>query len=165
MHRPSGYPERFRSIRALSLSFVVRPTRVSRTLPSRMKSSVGMPPDPIICSGLSGLIHIHLDHIHPIVVLFTDSSRIGARALQGPHQGAQKSTKTGLSIFKTADSKVLSSACLTNSLVSIAFLPMIFVLDFHIYSSYQPNRGRTISSVCGGVIDLNQREGLFNKRC
>ncbi len=29
-------------------------------------------PDPIIRSGLRGLIHIHLDHFHPAVVLFAD---------------------------------------------------------------------------------------------
>jgi hypothetical protein len=36
------------------------------------------------------------------------SSTMGAIALHGPHQGAQKSTRTGLSDYNTSDSKLLS---------------------------------------------------------
>ena len=37
---------------------------------------------------------------------FANSSRIGAMALQGPHQGAQKSTRTGVAEASTVDLKV-----------------------------------------------------------
>src|SRR5690349_8870350 len=50
------------------------------------------------------------------------SSRTGATARQGPHQGAQKSTRTGLSFWRTSASKVASVVSLmapTRGLLSV----------------------------------------------
>ncbi len=42
------------------------------------------------------------------------SSTTGASARQGPHQAAQKSTRTGCSLFRTSCSKFASLTSLTN---------------------------------------------------
>src|ERR1700690_1395282 len=48
------------------------------------------------------------------------SSTIGAIARQGPHQAAQKSSRTGLSDFSTSESKLAS---VTSTVVLLAILP------------------------------------------
>src|SRR6476659_4865780 len=53
------------------------------------------------------------------------SSRTGATARHGPHQGAQKSTRTGLSFWRTSASKVASVVSLmapTRGLLSVVLL-------------------------------------------
>src|ERR671929_51991 len=45
------------------------------------------------------------------------ASTVGASIRQGAHQGAQKSTSTGLSELSTSDSKLLSLTSLTKSLM------------------------------------------------
>ena len=56
------------------------------------------------------------------------SSSVGPKARQGPHQVAQKSTKTGFSLCSTAASKVSSFACtivIANASFSFSILPHI----------------------------------------
>ena len=123
--------------------------------------------DPIIRSGF------RVDSSTFTLITFTRpsyslpiSSRTGARALQGPHQGAQKSTSAGLSVFNTADSKVLSSACPTHSFVSIFSSIRIrciyLVIPLFAYS-HHPDYDYTITPVRGVVIDPNQRREFFHR--
>src|SRR5690349_6130549 len=56
------------------------------------------------------------------------SSRTGATARHGPHQGAQKSTRTGLSFLRTSASKVASVVSLmapTRGLLSVVLLGLV----------------------------------------
>jgi hypothetical protein len=52
------------------------------------------------------------------------SSTTGATILQGPHQGAQKSMKTGIVLLVTSLSKLESLTSITNS--DILFPPFVF---------------------------------------
>src|SRR4030042_6440705 len=54
------------------------------------------------------------------------SSMTGATALHGPHQGAQKSTSTGICEFKTAFSKLFWSTLIMFSAISISLLNTLF---------------------------------------
>src|SRR3989442_6854848 len=49
---------------------------------------------------------------------------MGAKARQGPHQAAQKSTKTGVSDFKTSWSKLVS---VTSKIELLAIIPPVYV--------------------------------------
>jgi hypothetical protein len=53
------------------------------------------------------------------------SSRIGPTARHGPHHSAQKSTKTGVLLFKTSASKVAVVTLL------VAILVLLFVVGFN----------------------------------
>src|SRR5665647_1477363 len=59
-----------------------------------------------VTSGLSSVLSLTIDTLPACSV--ASSSRMGATALQGPHQGAQKSTMTGRSLFRTSASNVAS---------------------------------------------------------
>src|SRR5437588_4849203 len=48
------------------------------------------------------------------------SSRIGSTARQGPHQGAQKSTTTGVSAWRTSASKLSSVTSITRTMLQTA---------------------------------------------
>src|SRR5712692_5402631 len=49
---------------------------------------------------------------------------MGAKARQGPHQAAQKSTKTGVSDFKTSWSKLVS---VTSKIELLAIIPPVYI--------------------------------------
>src|SRR5271154_1053032 len=74
-----------------------------------------------------GVALLESTSILPILILpwysVASSSTMGAMARQGPHQVAQKSTRTGLSDFKTSWSKFAS-------VTSTIPLPAIFFLLF-----------------------------------
>src|SRR5699024_1714543 len=59
-----------------------------------------------------------------------NSSMIGPTILQGPHQAAQKSTITGLSLFKTVSSKFAS--VISNAIIFNLFYYTILVFYFMI---------------------------------
>src|SRR4030042_2459382 len=63
--------------------------------------------------------------IFPLYSL-ANSSTMGATALHGPHQGAQKSTSTGICEFKTAFSKLLWSTLIMFSYIDVCLLNMLF---------------------------------------
>src|SRR5205823_13973604 len=89
-------------------SFSTKPTICSFTCPPLKTSSVGMPRTPKrdgVAAFWSMFILVTLTL--PLYVL-ASSSTMGAMALQGPHQGAQKSISTGASDFSTSCSKLAS---------------------------------------------------------
>src|SRR6266849_179160 len=75
-----------------------------------------------------GVALLRSTSILPIFTLpwysFASSSTMGAKARQGPHQAAQKSTKTGVSDFKTSWSKLVS---VTSKIELLAIIPPVYV--------------------------------------
>ena len=92
---------------------------MSATAPSLKMSIVGM-------ARISYLLAISLLLSMLTLQILTESpssmlssSSMGAIALQGPHQGAQKSTMTGTEPLVTVDSKLeLSSSVILSNMVS-----------------------------------------------
>src|SRR5712664_3246040 len=95
---------------------------------------------------------------------------MGAKARQGPHQAAQKSTKTGVSDFKTSWSKLVS---VTSKVELLAIIPPVYVgpprLPMLVPSSanqYECPTGRGayyVNTCIGGVTVrevAKQREGM-----
>src|SRR5690606_33385652 len=93
---------------ARSASLEVMPTIVSTTSPALKSSSVGMARTPNFeeMASLSSTLTLAIEAWPPSSA--ATCSRMGAMALQGPHQGAQKSTRTGWSP-DTVESKFVES--------------------------------------------------------
>lgn len=81
---------------AFKVAFEVIPTIVSTALPPLKRIIVGMARIPCwaATASWSSMFTFPMATLLPISV--ASSSRMGAIALQGPHQGAQKSTSTGV---------------------------------------------------------------------
>src|SRR5437667_7515415 len=58
------------------------------------------------------------------------SSTIGETDRHGPHQGAQKSTRTGVSLFKMSPSKLVSETACTFGLSAIDIPPATEIRNF-----------------------------------
>ena len=104
--RDNQWPNRkqiYAFINSSSISFGAKPVWEFTTLPSFMRQRVGMliTPNWVASSSCSSTFTLQ-------TLISSCSSAIcattGPSILQGPHQGAQKSSKTGLSLFTTSAS-------------------------------------------------------------
>src|ERR1700693_3312989 len=96
-----------------SSPFGMAPTARSTSLPSLNIMTVGMEVTPNRCatSGLSSTLSLAMIALSSYVG--ASSSTKGPMMRQGPHHGAQKSTKAGLPPWITTLSKSLSLTCFT----------------------------------------------------
>src|SRR4029453_6479248 len=81
----------------------------------------------------------------------------GATILQGPHQAAQKSTTTGLSLFSTSASNVSSVACLISATGRLLSPAWPAVSSF----SSAPSAGDGLENLVG-LEDLGVREPVVH---
>src|SRR5690242_11537523 len=125
--------------------FGADPTAVMTGWPFRNSIRVGSDMTPHLAA-VSGLASIFTLPITNVEALSTDrSSSTGARALQGPHQGAQKSTSNGNSAASSTSSKLWSVSSIT--VIRVFILKLSLVAAVPVLMS--PKRADT----CHGLAD------------
>ena len=101
--------------------------------------------------GLLVFIDVQLHHFQLALVFGRHVVENRGIILQGPHQGAQKSSNTGTSDFRTSASKAASEVWRTKSLIGVSFR-----LDRGMLSGKDKVSQRKYQAAAGGIVFGNR---------